>query len=162
MYFEANSFMNAYVLKKEQLKAALGKISHEISQPCCIVLLSFACELYFKALFCIEKIEEDDSISVVKMKKGHELDDLFNRLSNDLKKMVSQKTNYKVEELTQQLNVHKNDFIEWRYIFEKDSQKFKYNVSFLENIANTLYEIAKDKFENINFNSSNISFELMG
>lgn len=30
MYFEANSFMNAYVLKKEQLKAALGKISHEI------------------------------------------------------------------------------------------------------------------------------------
>lgn len=162
MYFEANSFMNLYNDKKEQLRSTLGKESNEISQPCCIVLLSFACELYLKTLFCIEKIEENNNVSDISMEKGHELNNLFVRLSNNLKQIISERLNYTVEQLENELENHKNDFVKWRYIFEIKSDEFQCNISFLERIAHILCEISKSKVDKIEFRANNISFTING
>lgn len=162
MYFEANAFINLYYQKKEQLLSTLGKESDEIAQPCCIVLLSFACELYLKALFCIEKIEEATKVPNISMKKGHELDNLFIRLSGDLKLIISEKSGYTVEQLENELKKHKNDFVKWRYIFEISSDEFLCDISFLEKIACILLEILKSKVDKIEFRANNISFTING
>lgn len=94
MFFEANSFRNSYITKIEQLRNSLGTISDEVIQPCCIVLLSFACELYLKLLYCLEKIENGNNIEFVEMEKGHELNVLFNRLTFDSKNLIEKKQIY--------------------------------------------------------------------
>lgn len=156
IFFEANSFMDAYTTKK----CSLGKSPNEIGQPCCIVLLSFACELYLKLLYCLEKIENDNSIEDIKMEKEHKLDVLFERLSSNLKKMIAEKAKISVDEILTKLDKHKNDFIEWRYIFEKDENNFDCSIQFLEYIVGIIYEISKHKVEKIDFNSKSTSFEI--
>lgn len=162
MYFEANGFMNAYSIKKQQMRTYLGKELNEIPKPCCIVLLSFACELYLKVLFCLEKIEEDSSTESITMEKGHNLDELFNRLGHELKQAIADDTECTIEGLTTELRNHKDDFIKWRYIFESNLDEFAYNVDFLEKVVNSLYKKSKIKVNKVGFNATDISYSISG
>lgn len=79
-----------------------------------VVNLAFACELYLKAFYIKNGLQE----------KGHELEKLFFDLPEHIKKQLSDsfdaKKKYPVT-LKDTMIIHSKAFIRWRYAYEKEN-----------------------------------------
>lgn len=78
------------------------------------VLLSFAAEVYMKAIMIYDS-DNDEFL------KGHDLQELFNNLSEERKTTIESKFNENFENRNLKifLNENKDTFETWRYPFEK-------------------------------------------
>lgn len=100
-----------------------------------IVNMSFACELYLKSLL-------SDGISEF---QGHNLEDLFNKLSEETKSSVLLSPLFKGDSaFYEKLSDAKFLFKDWRYFFETRKSACV-DVVFLENFALVLHGIAESE-----------------
>lgn len=84
-----------------------------------IVNSAFACEVFLKLLLEVEQID---------IKKGHQLEKLFNQLPEQIKKDIQQSTMQKYGSWTDAFGLsrlhHISDaFVNWRYNYEHDLKK---------------------------------------
>ena len=83
----------------------------------CVILSSIACEVGLKALLAYEN----------KPSHGHDLYDLFYKLSPQIQTVIIQDTNYNVERFNKALLESKNNFIKWRYYYENTNLFVNYD-----------------------------------
>ena len=100
-----------------------------------VVNLSFACELYLKAI----KFHDDPSLKKV---PGHKLNEIFDTLKGDEKRDLTAcfESNFSTP-LNKFLAEDNRDFVVWRYAFEKE--EVRANLSGLELFADVLHDYVK-------------------
>lgn len=103
-----------------------------------IVLKAFSCELFLKSLVITGKI-----------KKDHELDKLFNNLSQNDKDSIKERVvnamknsqgTYDENNFNTDLNNIANAFVDWRYFYENPKT---INLDFLNNLFTVLCDYTK-------------------
>ncbi len=148
MYLSANGFYTNYKTLKKGEADRIGK-------PQCDDLLSvaatsgfFAVELYLKWIYAVIYWEDNEKNKKIpenstKFPTGHDIKKLFERLDSKSKeKIIKEFSDIMTEEkLLEELDKSKKGFIEWRYIFEKDS--LEGNFDFLSKILTALFSICK-------------------
>lgn len=82
----------------------------------CVILNAIACEIGLKALLAYEN----------NFSHGHDLYDLFDKLSSQTQKKIIQYTSYDVEHFKKALLECKNNFIQWRYYYEMSNLHVDY------------------------------------
>lgn len=82
----------------------------------CVILNAIACEIGLKALLAYEN----------NFSHGHDLYDLFGKLSSQTQKKIIQYTLYDVEHFKKALLECKNNFIKWRYYYEMSNLHVDY------------------------------------
>ncbi len=100
----------AYRQARDFLAAAEAVDECKLSKPT-MVNISFACELYFKAIYiwnnkCQEIVGE------------HALKELFNMLDKSLRQRIIQET--KIDNWERFIKESSTAFNDWRYVYEKD------------------------------------------
>ncbi len=101
--------------------------------------LSFACELYFKAILIKEEQE---------LIKGHHLEGLFSQLSKQTQNILKKEFNKNryIRSLKDTLNNCDNIFIDFRYLYENDKIK-ELHTTDLSNLVNSLRVVCKSEFK---------------
>lgn len=99
-----------------------------------IVNKAFACELYLKSL-----LSNGNSQT-----KGHNLYELFVDLPQNLKDSIINSADFcGDDEFMSQLEIHKQTFQDWRYLFEHKSVQV--NLTFIDKLAETLHDLAEQE-----------------
>ena len=113
---QADDFFEAYkrCIYGKNPKVEGGCTQYSVVNIPAIVNAAFACELYMKSL-----IKEKEN------KQGHDLKELFDKLTNETQEQIKQFVNEKLEtqpfySFDTLLDLAKNAFVEWRYIFEEE------------------------------------------
>ena len=140
MYFEANTFKNAYDEKIMQIHS--NKVSNtEYPIPYCITMATFACELYLKFILSFSQVCQNDNIEKVNITKTHRLDHLYDQLADEYKKKINKQIN------ENSIKTLSNTFTEWRYVFESEELHKLFDETNLNNLLNALYEIAYKAYQ---------------
>ena len=93
---------------EEDIAGFLGGLMYPFAVNC-----AFACELYMKAIMIHGSASDE-------FEKGHELDDLYNKLSSNDQSSIEALYNAKsTKDLKTLLAEDGNTFVEWRYALEK-------------------------------------------
>lgn len=112
-----------------------------------IVNASFACELFLKSLLPSNT-------------HGHELDELFSKLDQDMQNEIMSWTGltmkcsnpaYNMEQFYQDLKNNSNDFAAWRYFHE--GHNLEANLQFLLTFLNVLNRVALNQKSQENFSN---------
>lgn len=117
----ANSFILAADRCVEQRPLALGQFQMLIVPA--VVCAAFAIELYFKAIITLEGGSA----------KGHDLSDLFSRLSSNSQRALTTHLSVTQPAFVQKLKEISGAFVEWRYIFEQQTANI--DMVFLNGLA---------------------------
>lgn len=106
---EANMF---YVIAKEQYDNDIEKLINRMYPI--VVNVSFACELYFKAIMMYRSKNKDE------FNRGHELEKLFFALDYDDREYIKEKFKEKFENkcFCQFIKDNNKAFENWRYAFQ--------------------------------------------
>jgi len=96
---------------------------------------SFACEVYFKAIYAFEHPDQHEL-------GKHYLDILYGQVSDFYKDKIASKlsSQYSREDILRYLCEFRNVFIEYRYIYEMDSDD-RTNFSFLQTLSIILQDV---------------------
>ncbi|MDY3265959.1 MAG: hypothetical protein SOX26_00160 [Phocaeicola sp.] len=86
----------------------------------CVILSSIACEVGLKALLTYEG----------QPSRGHDLYELFYKLSPQIQTIIIQYTSYELEHFNKALLESKNNFIKWRYYYESTNLFADYDFIF--------------------------------
>jgi HEPN domain-containing protein len=105
--------------------------THRLAPVPAVVCLAFSIELYLKAILSSEGNPQ----------KGHELHKLFIKLSQKSKDNICSTLSKPEEEIRTTLTSNSKAFVEWRYIYEKDSASV--NTKFLLEFSRAVSELAK-------------------
>lgn len=152
MYFSAKGFHNNYDYLKREEAERMGKPQYDDIISVAATNGFLAVELYLKLMYAIiywednEKTTENPKNST-QYPVGHDIRDMFDDLDNRFKDPITNKLlDYLTkEELLKQLDKYKNGFMEWRYIFEKDSLKGDFH--FLSKILEAMCSVCKSYIE---------------
>jgi HEPN domain-containing protein len=93
-----------------------------------VVTLAFSIELYLKYLA---------AKSLGKAPKGHDLAKLFSHLPETVRDKIA-KSYGSGRAIQQLLDVHKDAFIEWRYIYEQQGSSFHVDIGSLRQLCDAL------------------------
>ena len=96
---------------------------------------AFSAELYWKGILAFEGVS----------KTGHELKELFNEISDELKNQIINLTSLDSQEFQNNLNKISNAFVEWRYLYERDDIQIVW--SFLQKFSNAVKLISENYTE---------------
>lgn len=134
IWFTANGFKHSFDVAYDRLKGVAKKegfsvsldMQTEDSFAVCAVNALFATELYFKMIYAYDSLAT--TTNDAKYYGGHKVDGLFCALSDKRKATIinhltSKRMFSNIGELCAFLSAHKNDFVDWRYIFEAQSDK---------------------------------------
>lgn len=107
-----------------------------------LVQQAFACELYLKALFALETGKEPE--------KGHELDVLFERLSDDTKRKIEDRYlfRYLHGSVPEDLSSFAKYFQTWRYSYEIKREAVG-DLAGIAHLASALYETCIELMPNL-------------
>jgi len=96
-----------------------------------IVNAAFSIELYLKYI-------------LTKQITGHDLNKLFNELEDKQQKAIIDKTGFTEIDFKNLLNHHKDNFIEWRYLFEKANIQISTSTDFMRKLIKSCEEYIKE------------------
>ena len=124
-YFKASYNRLKKITKKKGFDASVDMQTEDIFSVCAVNAL-LATELYLKMIYAYDSLI--DTSEYVKYYGGHKVDGLFCALNDKRKATIINHLKNKrmvsnIGELCGFLSVHKNDFVDWRYIFEAQSDK---------------------------------------
>jgi HEPN domain-containing protein len=125
----ANSFLLAAERALEQ--RPLGPDQFQMLLVPAVVSTAFAVELYFKGIITLENGKA----------RGHDLSELFERLSTESQATLVAKLQFDRQTFDQKLKVISSIFVEWRYIFEQQSAYLDF--SFLDELAKESKRVAE-------------------
>lgn len=127
----AKGFLLAAKRCFEQRQLQMGQIQAPIVPG--VVCTTFSIELSLKAVLIIES----------KIVKGHELDELYKKLSPDSKLVLQKKLSLSQSDLQNKLAEVSKVFEKWRYIYESETTKL--DIDFLKKLAVVANDLAETK-----------------
>ena len=130
-----DSALLAYWHAQDFKKAAEYICEKEPSRPV-VVNLAFSCELYMKALLMLQRKTREIII-------GHELNQLFSELNEDIRERILRETN--IRNWDRFMKDSSNAFEAWRYFYEKDKAMIGH-IPELFRLADTLDKIFAETF----------------
>ncbi|TGG95422.1 hypothetical protein E4656_03080 [Natronospirillum operosum] len=129
----SSSFHVASKRCMEQRRLPSGKL--EMPLVPAVVCQAFAVELGLKAIL------ESEGNSC----RGHKLKELYDSLSIEAKKSISDVAGCSEEFMELNMEKISNIFVEWRYIYESDEAGL--DLEFFNNLANAVHHVANKRVE---------------
>ena len=130
-----DSALLAYWHAQDFKEAAEYICEKEPSRPV-VVNLAFSCELYMKALLMLQRKTREIII-------GHELNQLFSELNEDIRERILRETN--IRNWDRFMKDSSNAFEAWRYFYEKDKAMIGH-IPELFRLADMLDKICAETF----------------
>ena len=156
LYLSVKGFHKNYEDLKKEEAALIGETQYEDMVSVAATNGFLAVELYLKLMYAIvywvdnEKDKEEPD-NYTEFPKGHDIKVMFENLDSRFKDPILNKLSDSMteEQLLKRLDIYKNGFMEWRYIFEKDYMEG--NFHFLSKILMAMCSVCRGYMDNYHF-----------
>lgn len=148
LYLIANGFRDNYEELKEKISESVGKVSYNSLIPVAATNAFFAIELYLKLCYSFHfweqtESQKDNPDDLTQYPNKHSLRKLYDTLDGNTKQLIFKIASIESLEMEQQefvniLDENDDGFIQWRYIFEKDTNR-EINLVHLSAVLKMLY-----------------------